>query len=303
MDNIVSLHQDLTSHTYRHGGYESFFVNDPKRRHIHKASVRDRLLHHAIYCISYPFFDQTFIGDSYSCRKDKGVHKALNKFRSMSYKVSKNGHRACWILKCDIRKFFDSINHNTLVNILKQYIPDKDVMWLLEEVIGSFSVRLPHPCTPLLIKERGSVGLPLGNLTSQLFANIYLNTFDQFVKHKLKAKYYIRYADDFVFLSHDKQWLEGQIPKIRDFLQNELLLVLHPNKIVLQTMSSGIDFLGWKHFTDHRVVRKTTQKRMMKRLVVNPTNETLQSYLGLLKHGDGLKMRDELLNEFWFFSR
>lgn len=285
MDNIVSLNQDLSSRAYQHGGYESFFVNDPKRRHIHKASVRDRLLHHAIYRILYPFFDKIFIGDSYSCRLDKGVHKALNRFRRMYYEVSKNNHRACWILKCDIKKFFDSIDHNILINILKQYILDRDIVWLLENVIASFR----------------TVGLPLGNLTSQLFANIYLNKFDQFIRHKLKAKHYIRYADDFVILHHDKQWLEEQIPKIKDFLQKELSLALHPNKLFLLTMSSGLDFLGWKHFFDHRVVRKTTEKRMLKRLQISPTNETLQSYLGLSKHGDGLKLRDKLLNEYWLW--
>jgi len=138
MDNIVALHQDLASRTYKHGGYESFYVNDPKRRHIHKASVRDRLLHHAIYRILYPFFDKTFIGDSYSCRIDKGTHKAINHFRSLTRKVSQNHTRTCWILKCDIRKFFGSINHNILKNILKQYIQDMDILQLLNEVIESY---------------------------------------------------------------------------------------------------------------------------------------------------------------------
>lgn len=295
MDNIVSLHQDLATpapqgcgagFTYKHGGYESFFVNDPKRRHIHKASVRDRLLHHAIYRILYPFFDKTFIGDSYSCRLDKGTHKAINHFRSLTYKVSQNHTRSCWILKCDIKRFFDSINHKILLDILKEYIPDDNVMRLLEEVVNSYS-------------SDSGCGLPLGNLTSQLFANIYLNKLDQFMKHKLKAKYYIRYADDFVILSQNKQWLEELIPKIKNFLQDELSLVLHPNKLFLITMSSGIDFLGWKHFADHRVLRKTTEKRMFARTHVHPTEGTFCSYLGLVKHGDGLKLRDGLLNEYW----
>ena len=202
MDNIVSLHQDLANRTYKHGGYESFYVNDPKRRHIHKASVHDRLLHHAIYRILYPFFDRTFIGDSYSCRQDKGTHKAINHFRSLTYKVSQNHTRTCWILKCDIRKFFDSIDHCILKNILKQYIPDNGIILLLEEVIGSYSNKGNHPSLRggarattkqsvsldneivelVPIGDEGSrlprndgVGLPLGNLTSQLFANIYLN--------------------------------------------------------------------------------------------------------------------------------
>ncbi|MBI5222500.1 MAG: hypothetical protein HY980_03315 [Candidatus Magasanikbacteria bacterium] len=164
MDNIVSLHNDLTNKTYKHGGYESFFVNDPKRRHIHKASVRDRLLHHAIYRVLYPFFDKTFIGDSYSCRNDKGVHKAINHFRSLTYEVSRNHTRACWILKCDIRKFFDSINHGFLFNILKQHITDKDVLWLLGEVIESFSNSGDHPS----LRAFAGACLPAGRKQSRV---------------------------------------------------------------------------------------------------------------------------------------
>lgn len=293
MDNIVSLHQDLANHVYRHGGYESFYVNDPKRRHIHKASVRDRLLHHAVYRILYPFFDKTFIDNSYSCRLGKGTHKAINNFRSFTYKVSQNHTRTCWILKCDVKKFFASISHGTLLNILRQYIPDGDILCLLNEVIESYSTRPPHPCAPLLGKERGSVGLPLGNLTSQLFANIYLNALDQFIKHKLKAKYYIRYADDFVLLSHDRQWLVEQIPKIRDFLHSKLSLTLHPNKIFIKTVASGVDFLGWVLFNKHRILRTKTKKRMFARIQIHPTKGTTCSYLGLVKHGNcfGLKQR------------
>ncbi|MBU2541962.1 RNA-directed DNA polymerase, partial [Patescibacteria group bacterium] len=194
--------------------------------------------------------------------------------------------------------FFGSIDHNILLNILKQYIPDEDIIWLLSMVVESFVSELPHP-NPLLVKERGDIGLPLGNLTSQLFANIYLNIFDQFVKHKLKAKYYVRYADDFVFVSHDRKYLEIILEDIQEFLTEKLKLTLHPNKIFLQTTTSGIDFLGWKHFEDHRVLRKTTQKRMFARIKNHPTKDTLDSYLGLLKHGDGLKLKDGLLNEFW----
>ncbi|KKR48874.1 MAG: hypothetical protein UT86_C0002G0048 [Candidatus Magasanikbacteria bacterium GW2011_GWC2_40_17] len=118
LDNILSLQRDLANHIYHHGDYEDFYVNDPKRRHIHKASVRDRLLHHAVYRQLYPFFDKTFIDDSFSCRKDKGTHKALDKFKRMSHKVSQNYARTCWVLKCDIQKFFASVNHKILSDIL-----------------------------------------------------------------------------------------------------------------------------------------------------------------------------------------
>ncbi len=192
MDNILSLHYDLKNNTYNHGGYECFKINDPKPRIIHKALVRDRLLHHAVYRILYPFFDKTFISDSFSCRNSKGTHKAINRFREFSCIVSKDNTITCWVLKCDIRKFFHSIDLNVLIDILKQRIPDKNIINLLSEIIFSFK---PN-------------GLPLGNLTSQLFSNVYMNEFDQFVKHKLKVKYYIRYADDFVILSENKNYLK-----------------------------------------------------------------------------------------------
>jgi len=273
MDNIVSLNQDLVNKTYQHGGYADFYINDPKRRHIHKASVRDRLLHHAIYRILYPFFDRTFIGDSYSCRLDKGTHKAINRFRRLAYQVSQNHTHTCWVLKCDIRKFFASVDHNVLLDILRKYIPDKDIISLLENVIQSFDY-----------------GLPLGNLTSQLFANVYMNKFDQFIRHKLKVKNYIRYADDFVILSQDKQWLEEQILQIKDFLETKLLLELHPNKVSIETIASGVDFLGWKLFIDHRVLRTKTKKRMFARIQQYPTKkDVLNSYLGLLSYGNEYK--------------
>src|SRR3989338_6013738 len=266
MDNILSLHQDLKDKTYKHGGYIAFNISDPKPRRIHKAIVLDRLLHHAIYRKLYPFFDRTFISDSYSCRIDKGTHRALNRFREFGRKVSRNGTKTCWVLKCDIRKFFANINHSILMRILKLYILDDNILWLLEEIIESFSP-----------------GLPLGNLTSQLFVNIYMNEFDQFMKHKLKIKYYIRYADDFVIFSRDKVGLENSIPQIRDFLKEKLKLELHPDKVFIKTLASGVDFLGWINFIDHRVLRTATKRRMMKRMKGTQKSGTTQSYLGLLK--------------------
>lgn len=277
MNNLFALHEDLNSGNYRHGGYHAFNISDPKPRNIHKASVRDRLLHHAIYRMLYPFFDKIFISDSFSCRLGKGTHKALNRFRSFAYKASKNDTKTCWILKCDIRKFFASIDHQTLLNILSSYIPDKRITDLLKEIVGSFSTKL-------------GVGLPLGNLTSQLFVNIYMNEFDQFVKHKLKVKYYVRYADDFVFLSDDKNLLESLTSRIAHFLGENLKLQLHPDKVFIKTLSSGIDFLGWVNFSDHWVLRTTTKRRMIKRIKESSTLATINSYLGLLKHGNSEKL-------------
>ena len=279
MDNIFSLHADLANRSYKHGGYQAFKINDPKPRRIHKASVRDRLLHHAIYRQLYPFFDRVFVPDSYSCRLNKGTQKAINRFRKFIYKTSKNNTKTCWVLKCDIRKFFENIDHQILINILENNIPDKHIIWLLKEIINSFSA-----------KQVG-VGLPLGNLTSQLFVNIYMNECDQFVKHKLKAKYYIRYADDFVILSDNRMRLLSLVRPIKEFLQETLKLGLHPKKLSISTVASGIDFLGWVSFPDHRILRTKTKQRMFKKL----NDKNFQSYLGVLRHGNTYKLQESIV--------
>jgi RNA-directed DNA polymerase len=280
MDNVMALHNELQDKTYQHGGYKAFKINDPKTRDIHKASVRDRLIHHAIYRVLYPYFDRKFIFDSYSCRIGKGTHKAISRLRKFSYIVSKNGTRTCWILKCDIRKFFANIDHQILKNILVKYIADGDVLWLLAQVISSFNT-----------KGKSGVGLPLGNLTSQLLVNIYMNEFDQFVKRNIKAKYYARYCDDFVIIHEDRNYLENMIPKISKYFKGELKLSLHPDKIFIKTLSSGVDFLGWVNFSHHRVLRTATKKRMLKNIKQTSKTETIASYLGMLSHGNAEKLK------------
>jgi retron-type reverse transcriptase len=279
LDNILSLHNDLKNKTYRHSDYSAFKINDPKPRDIHKANVRDRLLHHAIYIILYPYFDKKFIFDSFSCRDRKGVHRAVDRLRKFVRIVSKNNTKATWVLKCDIRKFFASIDHGVLLNIFRNKIKDKDVIWLLEEVVKSF-------CT----KDKVGKGLPLGNLTSQLFVNIYMNEFDQFVKRDLKVRYYIRYADDFVVLSENKEFLEKVLLKVPDFLETKLCLSLNRDKTFIKTFSSGVDFLGWVNFFNRRTLRTSTKRRMFKKIKNNSTREILASYHGLLRHGNTYKI-------------
>jgi len=283
MTNIISLHTDLEAKTYKHSPYKAFNISDPKPRRIHKAGVRDRLLHHAIHRVLYPFFDKVFISDSFSCRLERGMHKAVDRFQVFARKVSCNHTKTVWILKCDIRKFFASVDQEMLVEVLIKYISDKDILKLLIEIIKSFH------------SARIGVGLPLGNLTSQLLVNVYMNEFDQFVKHKLKAKYYIRYADDFVIFSQDKDLLKNLIPQIQEFLNNKLKLELHPNKISIRTIASGNDYLGWVHFPDHRILRTTTKRRMMKRIQRTEGKiETVQSYLGMLSHGNSKGLKNEV---------
>jgi len=200
--------------------------------------------------------------------------------------VSRNDTRTCWVLKCDIKKFFASIDQRILVAVLGERIADPDVLWLLRQVIESFS------------STDVGKGLPLGNLTSQLFVNIYMDKFDQFMKHALKARYYIRYADDFVIFSENRSWLAGLIPAMRRFLREELRLQLHPQKTFLETTASGVDFLGWVHFPGHRILRTSTKRRMMKRLGGSNSPEALNSYLGLLGHGNAHKIKTKILERY-----
>jgi len=279
MDNIFPLHFDLKSKTYAHGGYKAFNISDPKPRNIHKATVRDRLLHHAIYRSLHSYFDKIFIYDSYSCRNGKGTHKGINRLKNFAFEASDQQTKNIFILKCDIRKFFASIDQQILFKILRKYILDQETLRLLEKVILSFSSA-----------EKGK-GLPLGNLTSQLLVNIYMNEFDQWIKRVMKIEYYIRYADDFVIISRDKDYLLELTPKIADFLEENLKLSLHPDKVFLRSLTSGVDFLGWVHFQNHRILRTTTKRRMFKKL--NDKNKG--SYLGMLSHGNCHKIMKKMI--------
>ncbi len=285
MSNIISLHHELAAKTYSHSAYLAFRISDPKPRDIHKASVRDRLLHHALHRMLSPFFVKKFISDSNSCQIGKGTHRALKRFRQFTRAASQNNTHTVWVLKCDIRKFFANIDQTILLTIIGKYISDQDSTWLLSVIVGSFN------------SGNKGVGLPLGNLTSQLLVNIYMNEFDQFVKHKLKAKHYIRYADDFVVISRDRAYLNSILPLMHDFLESKLKLSMHPNKISISTVASGVDFLGWIHFPDHRVLRTATKRRMFRGIEVQQgREETVQSYVGLLSHGNGWKLEQEVLD-------
>lgn len=282
-DNIFSLYYKLENDSYRHSHYTSFYISDPKLRHIHKAKVRDRLLHHAIIRIINPIFEKSFIFDSYSSRKNKGTHRAIKRLWSFAWRLSRNNTKTVWVLKCDIKKFFESVDHNILLNLLKKKISDEKTSSLLKEIIRSFN-------------GLSSKGIPLGNLTSQLFSNIYLNEMDQFIKRKLRIKYYIRYADDFVVLSSNELFLKNIIHTLGAFLKEKLDLRLHSRKVIIEKWNRGIDFLGYVSFPYYFALRTKTKKRMLKRTKIKTLawksktlneksfNQTLQSYLGILRH-------------------
>lgn len=294
-DNLFNLNYLLKTKTYRHGSYEEFYVNDPKKRHIHKASVSDRVIHHLLYSYLYQLFDKTFIYDSYSCRLNKGTHKGVGRLYKFARKVSQNYTESCWALKLDIKLFFANVDHKILIQLLKNKIEDDEILWLLKQVIYSF-------CSE---KGKGK-GIPLGNLTSQIFANIYLNELDQFVKHKLRIKFYIRYADDFIILDSNKNVYHRYISILVKFLKDSLDMELHPKKIIVRKLDWGIDFLGYIVFPHYILPRTKTKRRMFKRLKEKiysaDFDRSLQSYLGYLKHANSYKIKQSLINRVWFWK-
>ena len=296
--NIFQLHRNLKSKAYTHSPYEGFYITDPKLRHIHKATVRDRILHHAVFSVVNPIFEPTFIPTSFSCRIGYGTHKGVEILEAITRKISKNNTRPCFVLKCDVRKFFDSVNHEILLSIIKKRIKDIDAIWLLESIVESY-------------ESAPGKGIPIGNLTSQIFANIYMNEFDQFVKHRLKVKRYVRYTDDFALILESPEELRKLLIPISEFLENELALKLHPNKIILTRLSQGVDFLGYVIFPKYRLLRTKTKYRMFKKLEkrmekykagdITRSNfeQSLQSYLGVLSHANTYKLREKTLNQLW----
>lgn len=276
-DNIFQLHSELVSGVWKPESYAFFRVNDPKPRIIHKASVRDRVLYQAVYRKLCQAFDPSFIYDSYSSRLKKGTHAGVKRFTAFAQKVSVNHRKASFVLKCDIRKFFDSVDHEILLKLINRKVSDKNLIILIRQIIYSFEIL-------------SGKGLPLGNVTSQLFANIYLNELDQFVKHKLEARYYIRYCDDFVILHQSNKVLLEWVEEIKKFCQEFLLLDLHERKTIIRKIHWGTDFLGYVVLPHRVVLRTRTKKRMLK--MINDKN--LSSYLGILSHCKGWKLGQKL---------
>lgn len=295
-ENLFDLQRKLIQKNYQHSGYEKFYIKDPKMRQIHKATVTDRLVHHLVSAYLEKIFEPTFITHSYSSRKYKGTHKAVLTFQGMANRLSNLGKNTCWVLKLDIKKFFASVNHELLIEILAGKISDQDFLKLLQNIIKSFPEK----------------GIPIGNLTSQYFANIYLNELDHFITRKLNLQYYIRYADDFAILSENRQNLLNLVPIIKQFLESELDLKLHPQKIVLRKFRSGVDFLGYVIFPDHIIPRTKTKRRLFKK-IKERLNEykqgeiseeklkaTINSYLGYLGHANTYNLRKDLIRMIKF---
>lgn len=245
-NNLEQIRNSLVSHTFTTSKYETFVMYEPKRRIIYKLPFNpDRIVQHALMNIVEPIWESFFIHDSYACRKDKGIHAGSRRTMEFIRKVGKEGY----CLKMDISKFYPSISHDILFKIIKQKIKCKDTLNLLEDIIFS----IPD-----------GYNVPVGNYTSQWFGNLYLNELDQFVKHELKAKQYIRYCDDFIMLHHDKRFLHSIATSINDFLTDRLDLKLSKNRVF--PLRQGIDFLGYRHFPNYILLRKSAVKRIKRRV-------------------------------------
>lgn len=283
-DNVFRLRDDLQASRYWHGPYHRFVVHDPKRRIIHKASVRDRVVHQAVVRVLQPIMEHAFIHDSYSCRIGKGPHAGVRRLEAFARTVTRNWQRPAWALKCDIAKFFDSIDHEILRQIFPRLLYCPKTEELLRRILGSYR-------STEMRRVKRPRGLPLGSATSQLFANVYLNALDHYRKEDLRIRQYLRYTDDIVFLDPDPRVLVQHLDSMRVWLWEQRRLTLHPRKIVLRKVSQGIDFLGYVVLPHHTVFRTRTRRRLIQR--IRPTNA--RSYLGLLRHCSAFELRTELV--------
>src|SRR3989344_4302065 len=256
--NLKSLHEELKHENYFPKPLETFILRDPKTRRISKSDFRDRIVHHAICNIIEPIFDKTFIHDNCANRKGKGSLFAIKRFEKFQGKITRNLSSEGYCLKADIRHYFQEVNHEILMEIIKRKISDEKVIFLVRKILENRHSKRERDAG-FCIKEKG---MPLGNLTSQFFANVYLNELDQFVKHKLKAKYYIRYVDDFVILQSEKSQHEIWKKQIEEFLNKELRLELHPEKSKIASLSEGINFVGFRNFYFFRLLRKRNIRNM-----------------------------------------
>lgn len=273
--NLIALHNALCDKSFATSAYKTFKVYEPKERLVFKLPYfPDRILHHAVMNILEPIFVQTFTADTYSCIKGKGIHAASFALR----KALLNKKETTYCLKLDITKFYPTIDHDILKGLLRRKFKDKDLLWLLDEIIDSAD------------------GLPIGNYLSQYFANFYLTYFDHWIKEELGVKYYFRYADDIVILSADKKELHLLLSKIRVYLR-ELKLEIKGNYQVFPVAVRGIDFVGYPTFHSHVRLRKGIKKRFARMLKWNRNKDSIASYMGWLKHCNAKNLQRKLLYE------
>jgi len=301
--HLLELQRELAEGSYEPGPYRAFHIRDPKPRLISAAPYRDRVVHHAVCQVVEPIFEASFIHDSYANRVGKGTHKALDRCTHFA-------RRHSYALKCDIRRYFPSMDHEVLAGLIARTIKCPGTLDLLQLIIAHSNPQeeaLFHfPGDDLFTAHERRRGLPIGNLTSQVFANVYLNGFDHHVKERLGCRAYLRFVDDFLVFSDDKAWLADLLPQLQGYLDG-LRLRLHPRKCQVSPTRCGVEFLGWQVFPDHRRLRRATGIRFQRRLRElaqgysagkverEQVQASVMSWLGHLKHGDTAGLRGKLL--------
>ena len=253
-ENLIQLQIELLNKTYSPSPYRTFKLYEPKERTIYVSPVKDRIVHHAVMNIIEPIWDRLFISDSYACRKGKGTHAGMQRTVSFLRKAIQKWNKA-YCLKCDISRFFPSINHHILLQVIQKKIKCKDTLWLFETIIFNNSADK---------NDLESKNMPIGNLISQWSANLYLNELDHYIKHILKIEYYIRYMDDFILLHEDKTYLREIKSKIIAFLSDRLKLKLNPKSDIFP-INRGIDFLGYRTWHNNILLRKKNIIKSTKR--------------------------------------
>jgi RNA-directed DNA polymerase len=271
--NIQQLHQMLLQKTYHTSSYTTFTIYEPKERQIFRLPYfPDRILHHAVMNILEPIFCSVFTADTYSCIKGKGIHGAADAVKTALKDVP--GTQFC--LKMDIRKFYPSIDHGILKSLLLRKFKDRDLLWLLNDIIDS------------------AEGLPIGNYLSQYFANYYLTGLDHWLKEVHGVKYYFRYADDMVILSENKPYLHNLLFQIKNYLQLKLKLQVKDNYQVFPVNARGIDFVGYRFYHTHTLLRKSIKKSFARMLATNKNKASIASYEGWVKHCNGINLINKL---------
>ena len=311
--NLIEIQNHLIYGSYRVGRYRPFYVYEPKKRLIMALPFRDRVVQWAIYRQLFPIFDKQFIIDSYACREGKGTHKAVDRLQYWLRQTDRKPQRY-YYLKLDIAKYFYRVDHEILIKILSRKINDTRLVDLLALIINSEETKFglpvgvdPDLCAPS--DRLAEVGMPIGNLTSQMFANLYLHELDLFAKHELGLHYYIRYMDDIIILHPDKKHLDTVKDEIEAFLCDNLHLQLN-KKTAIRHCSMGIEFVGYRVWATHRKLKKKTAlkiKRAVKSIKTKRdsgaiTQESfdrrIASYKGVLQHCNSYGFRQGLNNLF-----
>jgi len=308
-ENILKLERELSLKTYHPSRSLLFASRKPKLREIFAADFRDRIVHHLLVGELEKVWDKCFIYDSYACRVDKGTHRAMLRLQSFCRRVTKNRTQRAYYLQLDVKDFFTSIDKSVLSQLIRNKVTDPDTLWLAERILfwdctKSYILREKPdvigriPSNKSIFGKNNKRGLPIGNLTSQFFANIYLDQLDQFVKHTLKVKCYVRYVDDFVLLSDSRDQLLEWKGKISEFLDSNLRLKIHPRRQKLQPLSNGIDFLGYIIRPGYILVRNRVINNLKAKLMdcsdISKLHDSVASYLGHFRWANSYKLQKAL---------